>query len=286
MNRVFFCHIVSLVTIVSCASHAPLSPDAQSIVGSSVGIGVRPGVVQPQVDTPFMHYRSGPGVTDRLAGAGNQAFQGMRSGASLGAIWLSGGCYASGCLGGLVLALATAATGATVGSVTGAVSGALSGAPQLTPEVGAAVQELGIPQALRDQIHHALKDLPTPHFSKISYPADYTPSHPAPLYEFLLTSGTETFLELTLSSMRFIGTANDGPHEVSITVNSRLFRVKDFAVIDARSWEYRSDGHTFVEWEADNGHLLGEKLETFYVDIAEKVKKELFSTFVDRVSSP
>ena len=271
--------LILLVALVSCVGHGVLSHDKQSLIGPVVGVGVIPIRMSSQISTPFL-YRSGPGMKERVSGAGKDALSGMKSGASLGKLWISPPCYGQGCLVGLVPALPTAIVGAAGGSVAGAVSGALSGAPQLDPEVTVAVENLGIPETLRDRICETLKDLPGRQFSSVSYPPDYTPFHGQRLYDELAKSNIETFLELTLSSMRFIGNADNGPHQFSITVHSRLIKTTGYGVLDQRYWEYSSEGHSLEEWKADNGRVLGENLETFYVTIAENVKNELFSAFV------
>jgi hypothetical protein len=284
-ERTLLLAVLILTSILAaCATgHHPLSTDERALMGKSVGVCVGTQTPPAKIVSPFLQYRAGPAVGDRLTGAGSQAVEGMKDGASLGKLFLSQGGACSGGQGGqiagtsgcmvlLVLFLGATATGATVGGTMGAIFGFLSADPELTPEMAAAVTAARIPRALERHIHTRLTGLEPFRVSRCTV----TPPG-AVLLPDLPRLGVDSQLELRLSSIAFMGMRDTGPHRLAIKVKSTLVRARDFAEIDSRSWKYRSEGHTLAEWQADDAHVFVQELERFYQDLAEKVQKEFFA---------
>lgn len=258
-------------------THYPLSKEVRDEMGSSIGIIVTPVTLKPEIETPFMRYRSGVSLQERLIGAGHQALDGIKSGASFGTLWGSH-CYAKGCLLQLALALATASVGATLGGTAGAVSGALAGDVALNPEVAQALHNVAIEDILQQQVFGTLNELKDYRFTKISFHEDVKSSWDR--YTALRANEVESLIELSMVRAAFVGVANEGVHALSVTVDVKVKKASS-RLFAMRRWEYSSADYsrqyTFAEWQANDGQRLGEELARFASLVGWYIKTEFFT---------
>ncbi len=245
-------------------------------VGYALALVVESPVIKAEVATPYMRYRSGPNVMERLQGAGEQALKDAKEGASLGQVWLGSGCRGKRCLGGLALALVTSAAGGTIGTVMGSVSGAMAGHVETSDVIAALVDAVEIPQELgRRLMSSARESKPKRHrFEQL----EAHPQYMQPIY--LREQDIDSLLLVQLNRVALLGTDNEGPHQLVIDLDLSLFAVPKKTIVargipvnpplklrDMRGWEYRSRGRTLQEWLRDDGKPLAEELEEFYKDM-------------------
>jgi len=251
-----------------CSTTATLDDQLRTHIGPAIGIRVLSIQSDPTVRTPFMHYRSGPGLQDRLSGAGTQAWQGTKDGASLARIFAgTGGCHGKGCMVQLSLMLATAVTGATLGATLGTVSGALAGEVPLDSDIARVVKELGLPQSLQEHMYQEAIDNDRYLFSKLPVTSEASLNTVQ-----TVSSEVKTVLELVLLRVAFVGTANNGPHELSLVVRTRLINSNPFQIVHENVVEYHSEGHQFSEWQENDAALLARSLDQGLHDIAGKIR--------------
>jgi len=282
--------LLILLLITSCVSsdpHHPLPSTVRQELGSFIAIGVLPPIERTEVKTPFMRYRSGPTLSSRLSEAKDQTLDQALEGAGIGSttgqvLGLIPCLVKDKCMLQLATVLATTPVGMAIGGATGAASGFLAGQTELSHEVSSAIRGIGIPSLIENEVYNAVKDISGYRFSRISYPDDINPLFLAALYESLTANEVGAVLELSLSRIAFVGTADDGPHDLQIEMTSKLIRTSDLKVLDMRTWAYKSSDwhggktHTFAEWRADDALLLRNSLNRFYPLIALWIKRGYF----------
>lgn len=86
----------------------------------------------------------------------------------------------------------------------------------------------------------------------------------------------DTFLEVSVTALRFVGNGINPPLALMMNVETRLVPAEDRGTHYEAALEYRSRTRKFTEWAADNAQPFREELERAIHSLAERIVEEAF----------
>lgn len=210
-------------------------------------------------------------------GAARRALMGMAV-AAMGGIW----CVGLSC--GVALALMPA--GGLTGALIGAIHGGVTAVPGATVEDGSAelrsaVAELDLQEALRDRVlrvaqaqtcHHLVFDIgngPRAPKKKVGY-------------RLLAADGIQTVPEVSVLDFELNSPWQVNPElALVMSVQARLVRTSDGALLYDRTLDHRSMKRRFAAWAADGGGPFREERDDALRTLAGKIVAETLLIQVD-----
>lgn len=267
--------LVAFAATSGCATLLPAPSPSETLRAELGTVGVVAARSAPE--TTLRIPSRGP-AAGAARGAGRGALVTVRTGFQAAA-----GTAGSGEAGALVALLAVAAGIALmpVGAVVGAIHGAAVAQPAAHVDAAEAVVRRvlatpGIHERLRDGVAETAR-------SRIARPRVVVPVvlGEAAGYTSLANEGIDTVLEVSVSHLAVSGEWKvDPPLEVRLTVQARLVRVSDGAVLHTfapTSWSRR---RSFVEWAWHDAEPLRQEVDRGLGALAEAVVEELFLLYV------
>lgn len=256
----------------------PSLPEALRAQLGTVGVAGARFVPEAKLALPARG--SAEGATRGAAGgAAATALAGLEAAASA--------APAGGEAGGLAALLAIAAGLALmpVGAVVGAIAGAAKAEPaarvdEAEAALRSALAALKVQETVRDQVLATARDRAARPCVLV---ADRGPSAPgeAVSYASLAGEGIDTVLEVSVPAVAFTGSrAVNPPLEFRMTVEARLVRVSDGAVLHAFAPTYWSRRRRFTEWAIDGAEPFRREFDRAASGLAESVVEELFLLYV------
>jgi hypothetical protein len=209
--------------------------------------------------------------------------KGKASGAAAGAGIGAGGMIEGGAMTadhdplGLLLGLALAPVGAVVGGVVGAVEGVSSKQRNEAEDaINKAVSQLKIQATMKDYILRVAQQQTGYHFVDLDGQGPETPEGKVD-YSSLANGGIDTVLEISVPAFGLVGTKGiNPPLAFFMSLQTRLVRTKDGAVLYEQKLEYRNAQRTFTAWAAKNAEPFRVEFNRCYQSLAEKVVEEIF----------
>jgi hypothetical protein len=205
---------------------------------------------------------------------------GAAAGAGQGALAVVNGGAMSADPLGLLIGIALAPVGAAIGGVVGVVEGVPS--PQIKEaenSINKAISEVNIQAAMREYVLRVARQQTGYHFTLLDSDGPKTPETKVD-YTFLRKEGIDTVLEITVHVFGLSGLKGiNPPLAFFMTLQTRVVRTLDGAVLYEQKLEYRSARRTFTNWAANDAKLFRAEFDRCYESLAEKVVEEIFCVY-------
>jgi hypothetical protein len=253
-----------LVGSYGCATSKPYAlppPPSEAVRGELGTVGIASARFLPKVEM----------LKPKGKAAGAAAGAGMGAGGMLQAATMSTDPW------GLLLCIALAPVGAVIGSAVGAVEGVSSKRRDESEDaLNKAVSELKIQETMKDYVLQVAQQQTAHQFVDLDGQGPETPERKAD-YSSLANKGIDTVLEITVPAFGLVGIKGiNPPLAFFMTLQTRLVRTKDGAVLYEQKLQYRDAQRTFTAWAANDAKPFRDEFARSYQSLAEKVVEEIF----------
>jgi hypothetical protein len=168
-------------------------------------------------------------------------------------------------LGGAIYGAVVAESAATVAEAEASLSQALT--------------EVKVQEALRDRVLLVARDQ-TPHPVILLEETGATARTEGVRDPPSAEGASDTFLEVRVAALRFVGGGINPPLALVMNVETRLVSAEDRGTLYEATLEYRSRTRKFTEWAADNAQPFREELERAVHSLAERIVEEVFLLYL------